>query len=141
MKEHCKACYWKKQYSVFKWPSIASADFSWDKSYLVDKWWLVMETCKRCNGTGEELVCTKEESINVIDKIMEDYMETTWDDYSGSLRKILEKHLSSTIKVSELEKLIEKRKKEANSMNQEHHTELLYRYINDLTALLPNPKE
>ena len=51
----CKACLWKKQVSVFTWPTVCGADFIGDKSYVVDKWWIKMVDCSRCNGTGLEI--------------------------------------------------------------------------------------
>ena len=52
--EVCTACYGKWTYSVFEWNKVASADFIWDKSYIVEKWGIKEYPCKRCNGTGEK---------------------------------------------------------------------------------------
>lgn len=56
----CKSCLWKKQESVFKWSSIASADFPWEKDYVVDKWGIKIVDCSRCKGTGLEPVFEKQ---------------------------------------------------------------------------------
>lgn len=52
--EVCKSCLWKKQLSEYKWVSIACADFPWDKSYVVDKWWFIISDCSRCKWTWLE---------------------------------------------------------------------------------------
>ena len=54
--EVCTACYGKWTYSVFEWNKVASVDFVWDKSYIVEKWGIKEYPCKRCGGTGEKPV-------------------------------------------------------------------------------------
>lgn len=47
----CKACYGKKQYSVYT-GYTRSWDFPWDEWGRIDR--QETRTCPRCNGTGEE---------------------------------------------------------------------------------------
>lgn len=82
----CKSCLWKKQESVFKWPSIASADFPWDKSYVVDKWGIKMVDCSRCKGTGlepvfEKQVISKKETTDELIEKRENEKETDNKDW------------------------------------------------------------
>ena len=115
----CKACLWKKQVSVFTWPTVCGSDFIGDKGYVVDKWWIKMVDCSRCHGTGLEKEHHKlnintssidsvepskdfGKSENVVEKIMKEiYNEWNRRCYEWLelwicfIEKILEKHLSN----------------------------------------------
>lgn len=69
--EVCKSCYWKKQFSVFHQDN-SKDDFT-GKDVGKGKSWTTLETCKRCNGTGEEPVYKPEDLVQIWD-VREDMM-------------------------------------------------------------------
>lgn len=44
----CKNCNWKWIISIYKWPTILSPDFIWDKTIMLDIWWIKDIECSVC---------------------------------------------------------------------------------------------
>lgn len=110
--EVCKSCLGKKQLSTYKWVSVCSADFPWDKSYVVDKWGIKMVDCSRCNGTGLDPVFVPESVETSIWYIKENGGEIILDSEkqvdSGRINDLLDEHYKEENVVEKIMQEIDK---------------------------------